>query len=301
MVAARPDISAYATPMISQPAGTFGPPRSAPAGWYPDPYGSTNARYYDGYRWTPYVAPRGALRTSASYEEEPHPELPLPVAIGAIVILAASLIASREVLDSIIDRDWNIVVYMLIAVVIGYGPSVTWMWYASERWGTGRPFADLGVRFRWVDLGWGPLIWIATVAAMGAAVGLMRILDVPYRSNLDVENGNPFERDNTAIAALFISAVICAPIVEEALFRGAVMRGLLSRMAAVWAIGIQAVLFGAAHFDPDFGRESIGLIIALTVAGIGLGLGCFLLRRLGPVIIAHAVMNAVAITVVLNR
>jgi uncharacterized protein len=287
--------------MISQRAGAFGPPRSAPAGWYPDPYGSTHARYYDGYRWTPYVAPRGALRTSVADEEETHPELPLPVAIGAIVILAASLIASREVLDSIIDRDWNIVVYMLIAVVIGYGPSVAWMWYACERWGTGRVFADLGVRFRWVDLGWGPLIWIATVAAMGAAVGLMRALDVPYRSNLDVENGNPFERDNTAIAALFISAVICAPIVEEAIFRGAVMRGLLSRMAVVWAIGIQAVLFGAAHFDPDFGRESIGLIIALTVSGIGLGLGCFLLRRLGPAIIAHAVMNAVAITIVLNR
>jgi membrane protease YdiL (CAAX protease family) len=80
-----------------------------------------------------------------------------------------------------------------------------------------------------------------------------------------------------------------------------VMRGLLSKMAAVWAIGIQAVLFGAAHFDPDFGRESLGLIIALTVSGVGLGLGCYLLRRLGPVIIAHAVMNAVAITVVLNR
>ena len=95
--------------------------------------------------------------------------------------------------------------------------------------------------------------------------------------------------------------MICAPIVEEALFRGAVMRGLLSRMAAVLAIGIQAVLFGLAHFDPDFGRESIGLIIALSVAGVGLGLGSYLLRRLGPVIIAHAVMNAVAITVYLNR
>ena len=99
--------------MISQPAGTFGPPRSAPAGWYPDPYGSVYARYYDGYRWTPYVAAPGAVATSAPHAEEPHPELPFPMAIGAIAILAASLIASREVLDSLIDRDWNIVVYML--------------------------------------------------------------------------------------------------------------------------------------------------------------------------------------------
>ena len=105
----------------------------------------------------------------------------------------------------------------------------------------------------------------------------------------------------TFSAALFIAAVICAPVVEEALFRGAVLRGLLSRMGAVSAIAIQAVLFGLAHFDPDFGRESIGLIIVLSVAGVGLGLAAFLLRRLGPAIVAHAVMNGVAITVVLTR
>jgi membrane protease YdiL (CAAX protease family) len=287
--------------MMSQPAGPFGPPRSAPAGWYPDPYGSVYTRYFDGYRWTSYVAHPGHTQPVARRPETPHPVLPIPIAIGAIAILAGSLIASRELLDSLIDRDWNIVVYMLIAVVVGYGPSLAWMWYASQRWGTGRVFADLGVSFRWVDLAWGPLIWISIVAAVGIAVGLMRVLDIPYRGNLDVDNGSPLQHDNTAIAALLVSAVICAPVVEEALFRGAVMRGLLSKMAAVWAIGIQAVLFGVAHFDPDFGRESIGLIIALSVAGAGLGLACFLLRRLGPVIIAHAVMNAVAITVVLNR
>jgi membrane protease YdiL (CAAX protease family) len=287
--------------MMSQPAGTFGPPRSAPAGWYPDPYGGAYARYFDGYRWTPYVAAPDQWQRQPAPVEVPHPELPLPIAIGAIVILAASLIASRELLDSIIDRDWNIVVYMFIAVVVGYGPSVMWLWYASERWGTGRPFADLGVRFRWVDLAWGPLIWICTIVGMGVTLGVLRVFDVPYRGNLDVDNGSAFERDNTAIAALFIAAVICAPVVEEALFRGAVMRGFLSRMAVVPAIGLQAVLFGLAHFDPDFGRESIGLIIVLSAAGVGLGIGAFLLRRLGPVIIAHAVMNGVAITVALNQ
>jgi membrane protease YdiL (CAAX protease family) len=287
--------------MISPSAGTFAPPSGAAAGWYPDPYGSEFARYFDGYRWTPYVAAPAQLRSAEPRVEQPHPVLPLPMAIGAIAILAGSLIASRQLLDALIDRDWPIVVYMLIAVVAGYGPPVAWLWYASRRWGSGRPLADFGVRFRWVDLGWGPLIWIATIVAMGVAVGLMRALDVPYRGNLDVDGSGPLERNNTAIAALLVSAVVVAPIVEEALFRGAVLRGLLSRLAAVPAIGIQAVLFGAAHFDPDFGRESIGLVIALSVAGVGLGIACYLLRRIGPVIIAHAIMNAVAITVLLTR
>ena len=175
--------------MISQPAGTFGPPRSAPAGWYPDPYGSVLRPLL---RRLPLDAVRRArrarCRASAPHDEEPHPELPLPMAIGAIAILAASLIASREVLDSVIDRGWNIVVYMIDRRRRRLrARRCVWMWYASRRWGTGRVFADLGVRFRWVDLGWGPLIWISTVAAMGIAVGLMRVLDVPYRSNLDVE------------------------------------------------------------------------------------------------------------------
>jgi membrane protease YdiL (CAAX protease family) len=287
--------------VVAPPAETFGPPRGAAAGWYADPYGSEFARYFDGYRWTPYVAAPDQLRAAAPRVDEPHPVLPLPMAIGAIAILAGSLIASRQLLDAIIDHGWPIVVYMLISVVAGYGPPVVWLWYGSRRWGTGRPLADYGVRFRWVDLGWGPLIWIGTIVAMGIAVGLMRALDVPYRGNLDVDGTGPLERNNTAIAALLVSAVVVAPIVEEALFRGAVLRGLLSRLAAVPAIGIQALLFGAAHFDPDFGRESIGLIIALSVAGVGLGLACYLLRRLGPVIIAHAVMNAVAITVLLTR
>jgi membrane protease YdiL (CAAX protease family) len=285
--------------MISQPAAAFGPPRNAPAGWYRDPWGSGYARYFDGYTWTPYLTHPQQLRPPEI--DTPHPELPLPVAIGAIVILVVSLIVSGQVLDSIVDRGWNIVAYMLVAVAIGYGPSILWLSYASRRWATGHPLRDLGIRFRWVDLAWGPLIWISTVAAMGVAVVMMRVLDVPYRGNLDVDGSSPFERDNTAIISLLIAAVICAPVVEEAIFRGAVMRGLLSKMAAVPAIGLQAVLFGSAHFNPDFGRESIGLVIALSVAGAGLGLACYLLRRLGPVIIAHAVMNAVAITVALNQ
>ena len=68
--------------------------------------------------------------------------------------------------------------------------------------------------------------------------------------------------------------MICAPIVEEALFRGAVLRGLLSKMArGAGRSASRPCCSVLAHFDPDFGRESIGLIIALSVAGVGLGLG----------------------------
>jgi membrane protease YdiL (CAAX protease family) len=285
---------------MQRQAAVFGPPRGAPAGWYPDPYGSVYARYFDGYRWTPYVGDPAQLARWAPKVEEPHPQLPLPVTIGAVVILAASLITQRELSDRLLELDWNIVAYMAINVVVAYAPSVAWMWYASRRWGTGRLFADLGVRFRWVDCGWGPIIYLGTVVAVGITVGVFEALDLPYRGNLDLDGQNPFERDNTAIASLLIAFVVVAPVIEEALFRGAVMRGLLSRFGAVTAIGTQAVLFGAAHYVPDFGVDNVGLVTVLSVAGAGLGLGAYLTRRLGPVIIAHALMNGVAMAVALT-
>ena len=68
-------------------------------------------------------------------------------------------------------------------------------------------------------------------------------------------------------------------------------------MPAAPAIGAQGVLFGSAHFNPDFGRDNIGLLLVLSVAGIGFGVASYLLRRVGPTIIAHAVMNGVAVSV----
>lgn len=225
--------------------------------------------------------------------------LPFPVVVGAIVILFASLVAQRRLIDELVDHDWNILVFMLLSAAVGYGPSVLWMWFISRRWGTGRMRADLGVRFRWQDLGWGPLIWFGTHVAVAIAVLTMRALEVPYRGNLEAQAATSPER--TAVISLVISAVVFAPIVEEALFRGVVMRGLLSKTKPPVAIALQGILFGAAHLQPDFGRDSVGLVIALSVAGIGFGFGCYMLRRLGPVMIAHACFNGLAITVLLNE
>lgn len=279
----------------SRPAG-FPPPTGARAGWYPDPYGQPYARYYDGYRWTAHIA-HDARRPAPAPEE--HPVLPFPVVVGAVAILAGSLIGSNQLLDSLLERRWPVVAYMALAVAASYGPPALWMWFASRRWGSGRLLADLGVRFRWVDLGWGPLIWVSTIVAMGITLRLIETFDVPYRGNL--EGGSPVGDDKTAIAALIVAAVVFAPVIEEALFRGMMMRGLLSKMPAPAAIGLQAVVFGAAHVQPAFGRDNLGLVIVLAVAGAGFGLGCFLVRRLGPVMIAHAVLNGVAITVLLTR
>jgi CAAX protease family protein len=265
----------------------FGPPTTAPAGWYPDPQDSGAVRYFDGRRWTEHRAAAGPRRATGTA----HPALPIVVAFGALVVLAASLIANRALIESL-DDDWNIFALMAISAIVGYGPSVAWCVFASRRWGTGQPLRDFGVSFRWVDLGWGPIIWLATTLTTGVVVQLVRALDVPYRSNLDTGTGS---RDRTAIAAFAIAAVVVAPFVEEVIFRGMMLRGLRSRLPAAVAIAVQGGLFGLAHVQPTFGRENIGLVIALAVVGTGFGIGCYLVRRIGPTIIAHALFNGAAV------
>ena len=107
-------------------------------------------------------------------------------------------------------------------------------------------------------------------------------------------------RRGYALAVLFL-AVLVAPVVEEIIFRGLLQRGLMSVLPPWVAIGIQGLLFGAAHVSPDRGMGNIGLALVLAAVGVVFGVAAHLTRRLGPTMIAHAIVNAVAMVVVLSR
>ena len=216
----------------------FPPPTTAPAGWYPDPHG-WGQRYFDGRAWAPPV-PRFD-------EPEQHPSLPLRAALGALAVLMVSLVLGKVIVEALVSYDWPLIVYIAISVVLSYGPSVVWGIYVRRRWGAGR-LASLGWKFRWSDLGWGPLTWLAAVLSQSVLAAAVLIFEIPLSSNID--GTSDFDADRAYLIATLIAAVIAAPIVEEIVFRGLVMRGFLSRMGPVAAIGLQGVLFGVAHVDP---------------------------------------------------
>ncbi len=269
-------------------------PAGSRAGWYPDPAGYPVLRYHDGRAWT--------AATAGRFTSEPapaHPVLDLRVAVGAGVVLLVSLVASRFLLDAIVGFEWPIAVFAALSIVVGYGPSLAWCVYASRRWGSGRLLADFGVRVRWVDFGWGPLTWLTAVGCELVVIVFIQALDVPFTSN--TEGIRELDLDRTYVISLLITAVVAAPLIEELVFRGALLRGLRSRLPAVVAIGVQSVLFGLAHVDPARGSGNIGLVIVLTAVGLAFGGAAYLLRRIGPTIIAHAILNAVVMAVVLTR
>ncbi len=252
-------------------------------------------RYFDGRQWTPHTAP--ALEPAK--HREAHPVLPLQVALGAVVVLIGSLIASRYLLEYLVRFDWPIAVYALIGTAVGYGPSVWWCLYASRRWGTGRLVADLGVRFRWSDAGWGPLTWLAALGCEIVVIIVIEIVDIPLVGN--TEGIGELDLDRTYVISLLITAVVAAPFVEEMVFRGLMLRGLRSRLGAVAAVGVQGGLFGLAHVDPVRGTGNFGLVLVLAAVGVAFGGAAYLLRRIGPTIIAHAIFNGIVMAVVLTR
>jgi membrane protease YdiL (CAAX protease family) len=249
-------------------------------------------RYFDGRCWTDHTV---ALAVPAP----PHRRLPIVVAFGAIGVLLVSLFASRFLIEHLVQYDWPIVVYVAISVTLGYGPPVWWCWYSTGRWGTGDRRTDLGLRARWADLGWGPVIWLASLFAQGTVAAVVNGLGVPLTSN--TEGISDLRLDRTYVIAVLVTAVVAAPIVEELVFRGLILAGLMSRMGWVWAVIVQGVVFGVAHVDPARGVGNVGLALILSAAGVILGGAAYLLRRIAPTMLAHAILNAVVLVVVLTR
>ena len=228
----------------------------------------------------------------------PHPTLPLAAGLGALLVLTLSLLVSKYVLDLLVDFEWPVAVYVALLAVVGYGPSIAWWWFASERWGSGDRFRDVGATPRWSDLAWGPLVWLATIVVQVFVGAIVLAFDVPLSNNTD--DIGRLAADRTYTVAIVIAAVVAAPLVEELVFRGLVMRSLLSKLPAVIAVGFQGILFGVAHVDPVRGTGNIGLAIILSGVGISLGSAAYLLRRIGPTVVAHAIFNGVVMILLLS-
>ena len=230
--------------------------------------------------------------------QPPAPTLPVRAAVGAIVVLTVSLIASKVVLDALLDLEWPLLVYVVILA-----PSDT-----ARRWrgagtsaGTGGPEPRHRHRPRtprWSDLGWGPLIWLAALGAQIAMAALVVGLGVPISNNTD--GITDLQADRTYIVSIVITAVIAAPIVEEMVFRGVVLRGLRSRMGAVVgdrsprrAVRVRPPRPGARPGQPRPGDGAVGGRHRVRRGGGAL-------RRIGPTIVAHAIFNGVVLLIVLT-
>ena len=85
-------------------------------------------------------------------------------------------------------------------------------------------------------------------------------------------------------AADFLAAVVVAPLIEEAVYRGFILGGLLRRYSAPTAILVSAVLFALAHLNPY-------QFVTAFSGGLLLGWIYVRTRSLWPCVILHALTN----------
>ncbi len=78
--------------------------------------------------------------------------------------------------------------------------------------------------------------------------------------------------------------VVIAPVTEELLFRGLILRSLRTRYGRAVAIGVTAVLFAVFHLDPQ-------ALVFATLIGIVLGVIADRARSIVPSIALHAGFN----------
>ena len=81
-----------------------------------------------------------------------------------------------------------------------------------------------------------------------------------------------------------LELAIVAPLTEELLFRGLILRGFLSRYSAPTAVVVSAVLFGLMHLNP-------WQMITAVVLGLLLGWWFVRTRSLLPCLAGHALTN----------
>lgn len=92
-----------------------------------------------------------------------------------------------------------------------------------------------------------------------------------------------FSTDRGWAAPLFATVVV-APVTEEIMFRGLILRGLLSRYSVRWAVVISAALFAFAHMNP-------WQLISTFAIGVLFGWWFYRTRSVVPGLIGHALGN----------
>lgn len=134
------------------------------------------------------------------------------------------------------------------------------------------------------------------ITSLGLGVILDQIdtvlVDICRRFSIAIEDPLPLAVLARFPLGTFLTLVVVAPLTEEYLMRGLVLRGLLRRHGPALAIFISALLFGLMHANL---RQ---FIVGLAVGG---AFGWWYQRTasVAPCILGHAVFNAVATLAIL--
>ncbi|NHN55139.1 CPBP family intramembrane metalloprotease [Calidifontibacter sp. DB0510] len=278
-------------------------------GWYSDPADPDRLRWWDGMRWTPAVQQRvttpgerlatmdrtmGRLRA-----RDPRPFGWLVVVVPVLAIVGGQLVLSG-VSASLLPTGYAARISLVLALMAGAELFAGALGLLAAR--------PVAARFGWGDA-WGvrrPRLSDLAAAAAGVALVFATRMVIGVAAQV-LTNGRAVQESSNlhlprmpvlaALGFLVVAAVI-APVVEEFLFRGLLLRALARRWSFWPAAVASSAAFGLLHtyqVTTLLGAATLGLVVFL----LGL-VNCLLVRAtdsIVPGIVVHAVFNALAVVV----
>jgi CAAX protease family protein len=211
-------------------------------------------------------------------------------AVLALVVMAVYIAATRtHIPDSGVPKDLEVSALLLsllaqnLAIIGGLA-------FISRSKGLGSLRADFGLRIRPRDLA-----WIAAGLGLSLVAGwmLLPITELAGLRDSSQEVVKQFENANGIEVPLFaLGVVLLAPLAEELLFRGALLRGLLRRTDPTRAIFVSALAFALVHvlLDP----ETVYYVPAFLLLGLVSGWRATKTGDLSQSVMLHVGFNLLA-------
>ena len=182
---------------------------------------------------------------------------------------------------------------LAVSALVLWGPFIGVLLWTSKRHGSGNVVKDFSLSFRARDL-WGVPLGIASQLLLVVAVTLPFQWLFPSLFNSEAVEKRANDLFDAAhgvwIVLLVVIVVVCAPVVEELVYRAFIQHNLGVAYGARIAVFISSFWFAAVHLQL---AEFPGLFAFALVLGI-----CFArTKRLGLSIVTHVAFNATALVV----
>jgi membrane protease YdiL (CAAX protease family) len=217
----------------------------------------------------------------------------------AILAFAVGSVGSALIVLPLIDPNTTndptatvVLVYAQDLIIIG------WLAMVARRKGLGSLRLDFGLQVRrpaadWLhDLPW----FFIGIGIQLAAIIPIAILNEVYGHDAEQEVVTSLKHaGGWQIPVFAVGVAVLAPIAEELVFRGVLLRSLERRMLPTAAVLVSALAFGLVH---TLGDPSVGTVKALTVfvfLGIVSGYQAVRTGSLSRSILLHMGFNALTV------
>jgi uncharacterized protein len=148
---------------------------------------------------------------------------------------------------------------LVVSLVAQESATIAYLMWASRAKGLGSLRADFGLTVRLEDIGW---FFGGLGLQLAALIPTALLVAVHGHAAKQEVVKSAEQAHGIAIPFIVLGVGVLAPLTEELLFRGALLRSMLRRMSPALAVFWSAVVFGLVH---EIGDPSVGTLVAFPV------------------------------------